>query len=446
MKKLLLSIGFLSLGGVLFAQTKEEKLQQLMEAYSSTGKLNGAVLITQNGQTLLNQGFGLRNVANNQPNDPTTIFQVGSVTKQFTAAVILKLQEQEELNILDKISLYFPNYPNGDKIRIEHLLNHTSGIFNYTDDRLFMQTLVMKPTSHENMMAVFKDKPLKFVPGSAFEYSNSNYVLLGYIIEKITGKPYAQVVEQMILKPLKMTSTGFDFKKLQKANKAKGYEVYAKDNSKESVEFDPTVSYAAGAMYTTTADLNKWLNALAAGKVITKKSYTKAITPYKSNYGYGNYINKWSGKTVVAHGGLTFGYTSYLGRVIEDGINIIILNNIVNYDINDMAKDVLAILYDKPYNLPEADKEATISPEILNQYIGTYQMAPEVFVAVTVENGQLFGQATGQPKVPLTAKSEEVFFIKGTAVHIEFKKNASGNISELLLIDGGKGIPAKKIN
>lgn len=446
MKSKFLSIIFTAFSFVLFAQTKEEKLQQLMQAYSAIGKLNGSVMITQKGKTLLNHGYGLRNVTKNLPNNPNSIFQIGSVTKQFTAAIILKLQENEQLNLLDKISMYFPDYPNGDKIRVEHLLTHTSGIFNYTDDREFMQTKAMNPISQKEMLNTFSNKPLKFVPGSDFEYSNSNYILLGYIIEKVTNKPYEKVVEQMIFKPLKMSSSGFDFNKLHNTDQAKGYIVYSKENSKESDEFDPTVSYAAGGMYTTTADLNKWLIGLASDKIISKELYKKATKPYKNKYGYGNYINSFSGKTLIAHGGLTFGYTSYLGRIVEDDLNIIILNNITNYAINDIANDILAILYDKPYNLPEVLKEVTVSSEILKKYIGTYQIAPQVVVDITVENGQLFGQATGQGKILFTAKSEESFFIKGADISIDFKKDTSGNISELILTDGGKAISAKKIN
>lgn len=445
MKKICLTILFLSLGVTLLAQTKEEKIEQLLQAYATVGKLNGSVSITQNGKTILNQGYGLRNVSENLPNDPNTIFQIGSVTKQFTAAIILKLQEMELLNILDKINQYFPNYPNGDQIRIEHLLTHTSGIYNYTEDRVFLQTRATKPITPQEMIAIFKDKPLKFIPGTDFEYSNSNYILLGYIIEKVTNKPYAKVVEQMIFKPLKMRTSGFDFNTLQNSNKAKGYAVYTKEGSVESEEFDATVSYAAGAMYTTTADLNTWLTSLASGKIISKESYSKAITPYKNKYAYGNYINTFYGKTLVAHGGLTFGFTAYAGRVIEDDINIIILNNMPNYVINQIANDILAIMYDKPYKLPEAPREVTISTDILKSYIGTYQIAPQVVVTITIENGQLFGQATGQGKIQLTAKNEYSFYIKGTEVTIDFKKDMSGKVAELILTDGGKAIPAKKI-
>ena len=444
--KVLLSFFATILTATAFTQTREEKLQQLMEAYFKTGKLNGAVLITQHGKTLLNRGYGLRDISDHLPNDTNTVFQVGSVTKQFTATVILKLEEMKKLNISDKISKYFPGYPNGDSITIEHLLNHTSGIFNYTDDRVFMQTKAVNPVTEDVMLAFFKNHPLKFSPGSHWEYSNSNYILLGYIIEKITRKPYETVVEDMIFKPLRMNASGFNFKEFKSDNKAKGYMVYSMENGKESMEFDPTVSYAAGAMYSTTGDLYKWQKGMSFNKIITKASSDKATTPNNNHYGFGNYILNINGKKLLAHGGLTFGYSSYLGRVDEDDISIVILNNIVNTSINDIAKDVLNLLYNKPYKLPEIIKEVTLSHEILNKYTGSYQIAPQVLVVITVENGQLFGQATGQNKMLLTAQKEDYFFIKGADVQIAFRKDASGAVSELLLTDGGKEILAPRVS
>ncbi|HRO44476.1 serine hydrolase [Agriterribacter sp.] len=443
--KALLSLFITIISITIYAQTKEEKLHQLMEAYFNINKLNGSVLVTQNGKILLNRGYGLRSISDSLPNDTNTVFQVGSLTKQFTATVILKLEEMKKLNVTDKLSRYFPDYPNGDSITIENLLNHTSGIFNYTDDKVFMQTAAMKPVTQEIMLASFKNKLLKFTPGSNWEYSNSNYILLGYIIEKITKKPYEKVVQEMIFNPLKMTSSGFNFSELKSDNKAKGYMIYSKEGGKESLEFDPTVSYAAGAMYTTTSDLSKWQKGISLYKIISRASFDRATTPNKNNYGYGNYTLNIDGKKLIAHGGLTFGYSSYLGRIDQDDISIVILNNIVNTSINDIAKDVLDIVYDKPYRLPETIKEVTLSPEILNRYIGSYQVAPQVSIAITVENGQLFGQATGQDKILLTPQKEDFFFIRGADVQIEFKKDSSGIVAGLFLIDGGKKIDAKKM-
>ena len=152
-----------------------------------------------------------------------SIFQIGSITKQFTATVILKLQEENKLKVTDKLSQYFPDYPKGDSITIEQLLTHTSGIYSYTSDHVFMQHEVSKPADRQKMMALFKDKPLQFSPGTKWEYSNSAYSLLGYIIEDVAKMPYEQAVRKYIFSPVKMDHSGFDFTHLANINKATGY-------------------------------------------------------------------------------------------------------------------------------------------------------------------------------------------------------------------------------
>jgi CubicO group peptidase (beta-lactamase class C family) len=181
------------------------RLEELMSAYANQYKFNGAVLVSHKGKVLLDKGYGLRNAGDKTPNDQKGIFQIGSITKQFTATVILKLQEEKKLNVADKLHKYFPGYPKGDSITIEHLLTHTSGIYSYTSDPAFMQNEVTKPADRQKMMALFKDKPLQFSPGTKWEYSNSAYSLLGYIIEDVAKMPYEQAVRRYIFKPLGKT-------------------------------------------------------------------------------------------------------------------------------------------------------------------------------------------------------------------------------------------------
>ena len=151
---------------------QDAKLEELLDTYAGQDKFNGAALIVHQGKILLDKGYGLRNAGDKIRNDRNSIFQIGSITKQFTATILLKLQEEKKLNTTDKLSKYFPAYPNGDSITLEHLLTHTSGIYSYTDDRTFMSNEVAKPSNREKMMALFKDKPLRFSPGSEWQYSN----------------------------------------------------------------------------------------------------------------------------------------------------------------------------------------------------------------------------------------------------------------------------------
>lgn len=445
MKNLLIFL-LIGISSALSAQTKQQKLAELIETYSKLNKFNGTILISQNGEILLNKGYGFSNFKDSVRNEPNTIFQIGSVTKQFTAAAILKLQEQKKLNVSDKISKYFPAFPKGDSITIENLLTHTSGIFNYTNDPAFMQTEAVKPISEEKMIALFKDKPLNFSPGTNYAYSNSGYMLLGYIVQKVSGKPYETAIRDLIFKPLNMSSTGFDFTGLKAAGKAKGYFVISTKESIEAPIVDSTVSYAAGAIYSTTGDLYKWHKGLLTNQIINKASFDKAATPVKNNYGYGMSIDSTFGKRVIAHGGGIFGFTSNMARIPEDDVCIVILNNYGNSNLGQITRDALAILYNQPYKIPQAKKEIAVSTEILKKYTGTYELSPQFSITFSVENGHLFGQPTAQPKVQLYAFKEDAFFIKEVDADVEFRKDKDGNVSEMVLIQGGRSQPGKKVN
>ncbi len=443
--KHLLIITFIVSSTLLYGQTKEEKLQQLFEAYSNTNKFNGTVLISRSGKLLLNKGYGFKSVKDSVMNTPATIFQIGSLTKQFTATAILKLQEDGKLKVQDKLSKYFPGYPKGDSITIEHLLTHTSGIYNYTNDPVFMQTKAVKPIIQDSMLALFRNKPLKSSPGSKFSYSNSNYMLLGYIIEKTSKKPYEQYVSEIIFKPLKMSSSGFDFAHSTNPHKAQGYEIIAGQESKEAPVVDSSVSYAAGAIYSTTNDLYQWHKGLQSEKVIRKTSIEKAWTPYKNKYGYGWSIDTLNGKKITSHGGGIFGFNAHMVSVPQDDILIVLLNNTSNPNLKKISDDALAILYDKPYTSPEVRKEAFLSPDALSKYIGVYELAPQFTITVFLEDGKLFGQATGQQKAQLFPQKEDYFFLKIVDAQIEFTKDESGKVTSLTLLQGGQKTKGDKV-
>ena len=285
MKKLFLLVTVLCLGHFIFGQG--DKLDTLLSTYAKLNKFNGSALVAKNGVILLNKGYGYRDATSKTPNDEQTIFQLGSITKQFTSAVILKLQEEKKLSVSDKLSKYFPGYPKGDSITIRQLLTHTSGVFNYTNDGEFMKNEMTKPATREKMLALFKDKPLDFSPGTGWNYSNSGYLLLGYIIEDVTKKTYEQAVRKYIFTPLQMTHSGFDFTDLKSNKKATGYfNLDEKENAAAPI-VDSSVSFSAGAIYSTTGDLYLWHEALQKNMILSKEQQEMAYTPVKNNYGYG---------------------------------------------------------------------------------------------------------------------------------------------------------------
>jgi CubicO group peptidase (beta-lactamase class C family) len=446
MKVKILIAGLLSLCliNITVAQTKEQKLSELLTAYTNLNEFNGAVLVTQKGTVLLNKGYGYKNAASGEPNTENTIFQIGSITKQFTSAIILKLAENKKLALNDKISKYFTDLRFDKDITIKQLLSHTSGIYNYTNDADFMKSEAVKPANQQKIFALFQNKKLDFEPGTQWNYSNSGYMLLGYIIEKVTKKTYEQIVRDYIFKPLKMNNSGFDFAALKSKDKATGYFSIDGKNSTVAGIVDSSVSYAAGSIYTTTSDLLKWHKGILNNTVVKRASIEKAFTPVKNKYGFGWSIDSIDGKRLTTHGGGIFGFNTNIARIESDDICIVLLNNVGNPKLGDITNDIFAVLYDKPYKLPEAKKEIVLSEEILKKYIGTYEVAPQFKIAITVEDGKLIAQATGQPKFQLFAQKENYFFLKAVEAEVEFVSNDKGEVEKLILYQGGAKTPAVK--
>ncbi|MEP6748090.1 MAG: serine hydrolase [Bacteroidota bacterium] len=446
MKKLFISFYIIATTLSLSAQETAQKLDALVAAYTKSELFNGSVLVAQNGKVLLQKGYGYKNADKKEMNDGNTIFQIGSITKQFTSALILHLQEQKKLSIHDKLSKYFPALPFADKVTIENLLSHTSGIYNYTNDEAFMKNEAIKPTSQEKMFALFKDKPLEFEPGSKFSYSNSNYILLGYIIEKITGKPYEQAMHEIIFSPLQMNHSGFNFTSLQSADKATGYFSLTATSNTPATIIDSSASFAAGAIYTTVGDLYKWDRSLYTEKIISKASLKDAYTPRKERYGFGWFIDSAYDKPIYKHGGGIFGFTTNILRDPSEDICIILLDNKGDGDLDKITGNLDAILHNKPYELPAERTVITLDSSILKQYVGVYQLAPNFILTIALEGAKLTVQATGQGKAEMFAEKDNFFFLKVADIQIAFTKGADGKTDKLILHQNGQSTPAKKID
>ncbi|MEP6846341.1 MAG: serine hydrolase domain-containing protein, partial [Panacibacter sp.] len=228
MKKIIALICTVTVSTFLFAQDSvSNKLDELVTAYTNMGRFNGAVLVAQHGNILLQKGYGIKNAGDNRMNDADTKFQIASVTKQFTAAVVLKLVEQKKMSLQDKLSKYYKGFPDGDSITIENLLTHTSGLHNFTETDSSIQE-----TDEERMVPYLKTLQPDFAPGTNWHYSNSGYVILGYIIQKVSGMSYWNAVRKFIFTPLHMYNSGFDFAHAR-GDKATGYDVL-NDSIKQS--------------------------------------------------------------------------------------------------------------------------------------------------------------------------------------------------------------------
>jgi CubicO group peptidase (beta-lactamase class C family) len=345
------------------AQTKVDKLDKLISAYAAYGKFNGSVLVADKGKVIYKKGFGLADMEWNVPNQSDTKHRLGSITKQFTAMLIMQLVEQGKLKLHVPISTYLPDYPkkNGDVITLHHLLTHTSGTPNMTSFRNFMTVMrnAYTPVQLVNMSA---DSTLEFKPGERFAYSNSGYLLLGYIIEQVTGKSYEQVLQENIFTPLKMVNTGYDHHGSLLKNRAEGYERWGR--TYVNADFiDMSVPYAAGALYSTVEDLYLWDQALYGNQLLRKENmdllFTKHIPSNGGYYGYGWGVGEIPlGNTAeriqtVGHGGGINGFNTQITRILSDKSLIVLLNNAGGAPVEAMTNAIAAILYDKPYDVPK---------------------------------------------------------------------------------------------
>ncbi|SDJ62240.1 serine hydrolase domain-containing protein [Microbulbifer yueqingensis] len=323
--------------------TSDTALAASIDSYlmplAEEGKFSGAVLLAQDGQVELARGYGYANHEHRIQNTPDTKFRIGSLTKQFTAVLLLALDEQGELSTDDYISKHLPDAPeHWEGIKIAHLLSHTSGIPNFTGfaDNLRYERL---PTTVEQTVARFADKELNFEPGSRFEYSNSGYVLLGYIAELVANKSYEDLVSEIILKKAGMEDTGYDHPSTILSKRAAGYSKTG-DTLVNAIHFEMDTPHAAGALYSTVYDLFKWDQALRSGDIISKASIEKMETPYFGSYGFG--VDTDEGQ--VFHSGTISGFKAFMRRYPQSGTSVIVLSNYQFSDPGEISLDLAKIL------------------------------------------------------------------------------------------------------
>lgn len=346
------------------AQDKAKEIDRLVQKYCEYGQFNGTVLVAEQGVVIFKKGYGEANKEWGIPNTPETKFRLGSITKQFTSMLILQLVDEGKIRIEGKLTDYIPDYPEatGDKVTVYHLLTHTSGIPSYTSMPNFNDEFARNPYTPTEFIKVFWNLPLEFEPGTKFVYNNSGYFLLGVIIEKVTGKPYAQVLQDRIFQPLGMKNSGYDLSAPILAKRAAGYEKRG-GGYVNAAYLDMSLPYAAGALYSTVEDLFLWDQALTAGRLLSKESMEAYFTPripMSSRPGAPQYAYGWSvGKQplgtsqdsvfTIGHGGGINGFNTLLTRVPGTKSLIVLLNNTGGAPLAAMTQSILGILYKKPY-------------------------------------------------------------------------------------------------
>lgn len=545
MKKLIFTFLFAISLTAVFAQPKDDKqlgaeFDKLLSDQFKTNETGCTALVSRNGQIIYKKAFGMANLELNIPMQADNVFRIGSITKQFTSVAILQLMEQGKLSLQDDITKFIPDYPtHGHHITIEHLLTHTSGIQSYTDMKDFGE-IMRKDMKPEELVAHFKNQPMEFAPGTKWNYNNSGYFLLGYIIEKITGKTYPQYVEEVFFKPLGMNNSyyGSDSKIIK--NRASAYEK-GKDGFQNAEPLSMTLPYSAGSIQSTVEDLFKWHQAVHAYKLVKKETLNKAFTKYKLNngketqYGYGWFLGNVQGSATIEHGGGINGFLTQSIYLPKEDVFVAVFSNCDGNPPSDVSSKIAALTIGKPYAYKEitldnlqsytgvyeneegqriitladnqlysqrsggnkskikpyqkdafffenmlstlefgrngagqiekvtlkgrqadatwkkTDKpipthtEVQVSEQILASYVGEYQLAPNFILTVTKEGKGLMTQATGQGKIEIFAESETKFFPKVMEAQIEFIKDDSGKVTQLILNQGGRKMEAKKI-
>lgn len=316
-----------------------KKIEKAVDTYAEDNKFNGNIFVAKGGEILINKSYGYADFDNKVKVNSETRFLIGSLTKQFTAVAIMQLNEKGLLNVDDKLEKYAPGFPSSDKITIHHLLTHTSGLpreiqVDYSLIRPGEATEAIKTIP--SMSEILEKKgtvefPKLAEPGKYFNYSNAGYIMLGYIIEKVSGVSYDEYLQKNIFSPLGMKNSGFGYDRRNDNKLALGYDTTMNCLTKEPFIAMSAWPHAAAALYSTTEDLYKWDRALYTDKLVSEKSLEQIFIPNKNNYGYGWYI-KSTDKKEYQHNGMMLGFGASITRRVGNNICIIALSNIENFD------------------------------------------------------------------------------------------------------------------
>lgn len=419
-----------------------QRLDEYLTTETEKHVFSGSVLIARKGEILLKKGYGLANVEWEQPNTPDTVFRIASLTKGFTALAILKFEEQGLLSLEDPLSKFIPDFPRGNQVTIHQLLNHTSGIRDYTATPDF-PALMGSPVNMKTLIDRIKAQPYDFSPGNGFHYNNSGYILLGYILEKASGKPYATVLEEQILKPLGLSQTAYDENQVTIENRASGY-IYTGNNLFNAPYLELSNVHAAGGMRSTINDLYSWSQAFYNTELLKEEDWNRMFTPYRENYGLGWVIDSLAKQKAIYHTGSIPGYSSILVKYPSEDLTIILLSNLTGVSIKEITENLTSlVLGDSVTNLPNR-KSISVNPEILSNYTGDYRLALTYTATISLKNGKLYGQLTGQPEFELIPVSNTQFIVQNLDIEVNFIQS-NGKTDRLLLKQEGREISARKI-
>lgn len=414
----------------------------MIQSYADAQQFMGAVLVAKDGKVLLDKAYGFRNVEKKIPNTTDTRFYIASNTKQFTAAAVMLLEDRAKLSVEDPVGKYLSGLPTAwAGIPLKNLLTHTSGIPDW-ENRPEVRQVRNRPLTPDKMLAFVSAKPLDFAPDTSYRYSNTNYVLLGLVVEKISGQRFGDFLQTNIFKPLHMDETRYNVGLTDVSpyvSRPGGLDV------EPPAPRDYTSNLGDSGISTTTGDLLKWQQALFGDKVLSPASLTKMTTPYKNdrgvngNNGYGLVVRApHGGLRYVHHGGSIPGFQSEVSWYRDLKMSVIVLENVEPRKPAPSAGEMRAYLVDiltgKEVPAPVVHREILIRPSVLADYAATYALSPTSTIIITREEDQLYAEASGAWRLPIFAEAEDRFFAKGLEVQFEFVRDGRGKVTSVVMM------------
>lgn len=427
MKKII--VLFLLIASVGFTQERFQRLDSLLTYLNDNNKFMGSVSLREADKVVFSKAYGFADVDANIEANNTTKYKVGSITKTFTATIIMQLIEEKKLRLETKLLRFYPKVQNADKISISDLLHHRTGIKDYINQ----DSLTVEDFANSDLKEVIYDKINKyesiFEPGSQFLYSNSNYYLLGGIIEKLTKESFAINVEKRIVKKLGLKNTSYPSGKIDSSLKESYSYLFNGSTWEKVTEWENHVAFAAGGIISTPDDLTEFMYSLFNGKLVKNPSL-ELMKDLKDGYGAALMQFPFGERKFYGHTGGIENFRAVVGYYPNDNLGVSLIVNGDNFNRNDIMIGILSIYYKIPFPFPNFDK---IDEALLQKYVGTYASTDvPIKIAITIKDGELIAQATGQSSFPLTPKSENEFVFQTAGIEIVFEDN------KLTLKQGGQ--------
>lgn len=408
----------LFMGMTAFSQEFDKgKLNSYFDALRDNDKFMGSVAISRNGEVIFLRSVGFADMEKQQVADTDSRYRIGSISKTFTSVMVMKAAEKGKLTLEETIDKYFPDLPNAEKITVSDLLYHRSGIHSFTDNADYLSWCT-QPKTRKDLEEIIVSGGSEFEPGSKMAYSNSNYVLLSIMLEKIYNKPYDKLLRKQITRPARLKSTYYGGKIDPKKNECYSYKY--EQGWKAEAETDMSVPLGAGALVSTPADLVKFIEALFSGKLVSSQSL-ESMTTLKDNFGLGLMRFPFHERYAYGHPGGIDGFQSIVSWFPDDKVAYAITSNGINTNMNNISIAVLSAVFGKPYEIPDF-KAFEVSQETLDLYAGVYSSEQlPIKITVSRENDKLKAQGSGQPAFYPEARAKDEFSLEQAGIVMIFQ-------------------------